>query len=152
MDQINEPDWVKSTRKNKGGNPAWTRGGPSPNPNGRPKGIVDKRQRLQQALADQASEVTRVVIDAALGGDMQAASLVLSRVAPALKAQTERVEFDFDSTAPIAQQVEQVLQGIADGKIAPDVGKHIIEAIGSLSAVRAVDEMEQRLAALEGKQ
>ncbi|RLK44535.1 DUF5681 domain-containing protein [Cupriavidus plantarum] len=152
MDQINEPDWVKSTRKNEGGNPAWTKGCPSPNPKGRPKGIIDKRQRLQQALADQASEVTRVVIDAALGGDMQAASLVLSRVAPTLKAQAERVEFAFDSTAPVAQQVEQVLQAIADGKVAPDVGRHIIDAIGSLSAVRAVDDMDQRLQALEGKQ
>ena len=35
------------------GNPAWTPGMKSPNPAGRPKGIVDKRVRLnQQMMAD----------------------------------------------------------------------------------------------------
>ena len=69
-----------------------------------------------------------------------------------MRAQTERVEFDFDATAPVAQQVEAVLQAIADAKVSPDVGKQIIEAIGALSAVRAVDELEKRLQALEDKQ
>ncbi|MCK2086677.1 hypothetical protein MXC99_00480 [Thauera aromatica] len=113
---------------------------------------MDKRTRVTQALMDDAPKIARVVIDAALAGDVQAAGLVLSRVAPALRAQTERVEFDFDATAPVAQQVEAVLQAIAGGKVAPDVGKQIIEAIGALSAVRAVDELEKRLQALEDKQ
>jgi hypothetical protein len=124
----------------------------SPNPNGRPRGIVDKRTKVTQVLMDDAPAIARVVIDAALAGDVQAAGLVLSRVAPVLRAQTERVEFEFDATAPVTRQVEAVLQAIADGKVAPDVGKQIIEAIGSLSAVRAVDELEKRLAALEEKQ
>lgn len=129
----------------------WVPGMPSPNPKGRPRGIVDKRTKVTQALADDAPAVARVVVDAALAGDVQAAALVLSRVAPALRSQMERVEFDFDATAPAAQQVEQVLAAMAEGKVAPDAGRSIIEAIGSLSAVRAVELLEQRIAALEEK-
>lgn len=155
MTEIVQPEWLKGYKPDNSPPPGgqnWKKGMASPNPNGRPRGIVDKRTRVTQTLMDDAPKIARVVIDAALAGDVQAAGLVLSRVAPALRAQTERVEFDFDASAPVAQQVEAVLQAIADGKVAPDVGKQIIEAIGSLSAVRAVDELEKRLQILEEKQ
>ena len=35
--------------------------------------------------------------------------------------------------------------------VAPDTGKLIIEAIGALSAVRATEELEQRIILLEAK-
>lgn len=130
----------------------WERGGPSPNPSGRPKGIVDKRTRVSQALMDDAPAVARVVVDAALEGDMQAASLVLSRIAPALRGQMEKVAFEFDATAPVARQVEQVLAAVARGQVAPDVGKQIIDAVQALSTIRATEELEARLAALEQKE
>ena len=130
----------------------WERGGPSPNPSGRPKGIVDKRTRVSQALLDDAPAVARVVVDAALEGDMQAASLVLSRIAPALRGQMEKVAFEFDATAPVTRQVEQVLAAVARGQVAPDVGKQIIDAVQALSTIRATEELEARLAALEQKE
>ncbi len=40
----------------------WTKGMPSPNPRGRPPGVLDKRTRVTQALADDAPAVARVVI------------------------------------------------------------------------------------------
>ncbi len=130
----------------------WKKGGPSPNPNGRPKGVLDRRTKVTQALMDDAPAVARVVIDAALEGDMQAASLVLSRIAPALRSQSEKVTFDFDPSLPISQQIEQVLAAIASGTVAPDVGKQIIEALGTLSNARATEELEQRILLLEAKQ
>ena len=155
MTEIVQPDWLKGFKPDTSpppGSPKWQKGMPSPNKAGRPRGVLDRRTKVTQALMDDAPKIARVVIDAALAGDVQAAGLVLSRVAPTLRAQTERVEFDFDATAPVAQQVEAVLQAIADAKVSPDVGKQIIEAIGALSAVRAVDELEKRLQALEDKQ
>ncbi|MBK1671956.1 hypothetical protein CKO35_01325 [Ectothiorhodospira shaposhnikovii] len=91
------------------------------------------------------------MIDQALEGDSHAASLILARVMPALRAQAEKVEFDFDAKATATEQAEAVLQAIADGLVSPDVGKQIIEAIGSLSSIRQIDELEERLSALEGK-
>jgi hypothetical protein len=68
---------------------------------------------------------------------------------PTLAAQSEKVQFDLDPSAPLAQQVEQVLAATADGEISPDNAKRIIEAIGALGAIRQMDEIEARLAALE---
>ena len=147
-----QPDWMKGFEPKPRGNPTWTKGGPSPNPAGRPKGIVDRRQKVQAALMDDAPAIARVVIDAALDGDMQAAGLVLSRIAPTLRSQTEKVTFEFDASAPTARQVEQVLAAIAAGEVSPDTGKQIVEAIHALSSVRAVEDLEQRIAQLEEKQ
>lgn len=158
MDASTTPDWLKSYQsgqkkeeKPKVGNPNWRKGMKSPNPTGRPKGIVDKRMRANQAMLDRVQEVIDVVIENALGGDTSSASLLLSRVMPAMRAQAERVEFDFDANAPLAEQVASVLQAIADGKVSVDIGKQIIEAIGALGAVKQIDELEERLSALEGR-
>lgn len=151
--EIVQPEWMKGYQpKPAPGNPKWTPGCKSPNPAGRPRGIVDKRTKVTQALLDDAPAIARVVIDAAKEGDMQAASLVLSRIAPILKAQTEPVQFDFDPSASITEQIEAVLAGIAGGAVPPDVGKTIIDSIGTLANVRATEELEQRIIMLEAKQ
>lgn len=70
---MSQPEWMKGfvpTPAPPGGR--WQKG-QSGNPKGRPPGIVDKRQKLQNAFADEAADIARVVIDKALGGDMQAA-------------------------------------------------------------------------------
>lgn len=136
----------------KPGNPAWTPGMRSPNPAGRPRGIVDKRQKLNQRMLADADAIVSALIDKALEGEVGAASLILARVLPALRSQAEKVQFDFDAAGPVTNQVEQVLAAIASGVVAPDVGRQIIDAIGALSAIRATEELEARLAALEAKQ
>ena len=134
------------------GNPAWAKGGKSPNPKGRPKGIVDKRHKVTAALLDDAQHIAGVVVAAAKAGDLQAAGLVLSRVMPTLASQAEKVQFDLDPSAPLGKQVEQVLAAMKDGEIAPDNAKRIIETIESLGAIREMDDIEERLAELEAQQ
>lgn len=150
------PPWLQAAGNHSGddkrkpkGNPAWYPGMPSPNPAGRPRGIVDKRTRITQALAKDAEEIVKVVTAAARSGDLQACGLILARVAPALKSESERVQFDFDATAPLTEQVQSVLQAIADGNVSVDVGKQIIEAIASLGAIRQYDDLEARIRELE---
>lgn len=130
------------------GNPGWYPGMKSPNPAGRPKGSTPQTKLIQRMLEDADGIVDAVVVKA-LEGDTGAASLILSRVIPALKAQSEKIEFDFDATAPVSGQVEMVLTAISSGQVAPDVGRQIIEAINSLSQIRATEELETRIAALE---
>ena len=129
----------------------WYRGMPSPNPAGRPK-ITDGKARVTQTLLDEAPAVVRVVLDAAKEGDLSACGMVLARVAPALRAQAERVSFDFDPRASVAQQIEAVLAGIASGVLSADLGRDVIAAIGTLSNARAVEELEARIITLEAKQ
>lgn len=93
--------------------------------------------------------IVAVLVGKALEGDTNAASIVLSKVLPSVKAQAEKVNFEFDSTAPISEQVAQVLDAVAAGAVAPDVGRLIIDSIKSLADVRATEALEARIEALE---
>lgn len=128
----------------------WVKGMQSPNPSGRPKGIIDTRSKITKVLLDDAPAIARVVVDAALEGDLSAATLVLSRCAPALRPETHPVQFNFDPSASTARQIEQVLHAMAVGAISPDVAKQIIEGLGTLSNARAVEDLEARIVTLEG--
>lgn len=147
--QDEKPDWLKNYVPTP--SPKWKKGMPSPNPAGRPKGGLNKATKIARALDDEGMEVVQVVIDAALDGDMQACSIILNRIAPALRSQSQKVEFDFDPELPIGRQVEQVLAAVAAGQVAPDIAQSITAMIGTLSTVRATEELEQRITTLEAK-
>lgn len=155
-ENVTRPNWMDGFKPDPDaptvGNPDWRKGMKSPNPAGRPRGVIDKRLRVTKMLQDDADKVVRVVIDAALDGDIAAAGIVLSRIAPPIKAQSEKVEFEFDATAPMTQQVQHVLQGIADGKVPADTAKEIISAIASLAGIKQIDELESRIKRLESTQ
>lgn len=112
---------------------------------------MDKRAKLSQRMLADAEGIVSALIDKALEGDTGAESLILSRVLPSLRSQVEEVSFDFDATAPVVRQVEQVLAAIAGGAVAPDVGKQILEAVGALSAIRATEELVARLSGAGGE-
>lgn len=131
------------------GNPAWTPGCPSPNPSGRPAGLPDKRLLATQAALDEMRNIVAMLVGRALEGDTNAASIVLSKVLPSVKAQAEKVNFAFDASAPISDQVAQVLDAVAAGAVAPDVGRLIIDSIARLADVRASEELAARIEALE---
>lgn len=156
--QTEKPDWLtaweeepRSLLPKPLGNPNWRKGMRSPNPNGRPRGQT-KQSKLIQRMLEDAGDVVDAVIAKAKEGDSASAGLVLSRILPALRSQSEKVSFDFDTSLPVSQQVEQVLQAISEGVVAPDTGKLIIEAIQSLSSIRAAEELETRLTILEARQ
>lgn len=158
MSETEKPTWLQGWQpappkpKRMNGNPAWTPGMPSPNPSGRPRGITDRKAKLTQRMLADADGIVGAMIEKALEGDTGAASLVLGRVLPMVRPQVEKVQFPFDPSLPIAQQIEAVLAAIAAGAVAPDVGKLIVDAIGTLSSARAVEELEERIITLEAKQ
>ncbi len=82
---------------------------------------------------------------------MRAAGLVLNRITPTLRAQSDMVKFSFDASQPIARQIEQVLGAVAAGEVPPDIGQQIIASIGTLANVRATEELERRIIKLEAK-
>ena len=68
--------------------------GMSGNPKGRPKGSKNKSTILREAmenktdrmLSREVPKVLKVVIDAAIAGDMSAAKMILDRAVPVIKA------------------------------------------------------------------
>lgn len=126
------------------GNPAWVKG-VSGNPRGRP----DKRLLATQQMLDGMRNIVAVLVGKALEGDTNAANIVLAKVMPSVKAQMEKVEFDLNTEAPISEQVATVLDALAGGVLAPDVARLIIDSIARLADVRATEELETRIVALE---
>lgn len=131
------------------GKPWQWQPGQSGNPRGRPPNRPDKRLLATQAALDEIRNIVAMLVGRALEGDTNAASIVLSKVLPSVKAQAEKVQFDLNTDAPISEQVAQVLDAIAAGAIAPDVGRLIIDSVARLSDVRATEELAARIEALE---
>lgn len=134
------------------GNPGWRKGMKSPNPGGRPKGIVDKRMRINQLMASAGDEIAQVVLDRARGGDMQAAALILARVSAPLKARSDMVRFELDGGRPLGEQAQQIMDAVSQGDLDPETGKGLIACCQTIAGIHAVAELEQRLVVLEEKQ
>lgn len=125
--------------------------GVSGNPAGRPKGSKDKKTLVALEFEKEGSSVAAVVIEKAKGGDMTAANLVLSRISPPLKTRAEKVKFELDPHGALTDQARQVLAAMAMGQIDPDTAQVVINCISAFAGLRQVDELDERLRALEGK-
>lgn len=151
MTETVQPDWMRGYVPQPNTPPRGWQPGQSGNPKGRPVGSRNKKNVIAEEFAKDGSAVARVVMDAALAGDMQAANMVLQRLSPPLRARAEKVTFQLTPDAPLSEQAAQILQAVSDGQIDPDTGKLLIDCIQSVAGIRAVDELEARLIALEQK-
>lgn len=131
-----------------GGSDTKFKPGTSGNPAGRPKGSKNK---LKQKLLDNVDGILDAMVAQAMAGDAAAAALVVNRVLPTLRPQSELVTFTLHVDQPISNQVQDVLLAISKGEVAADVGKKIIETVMSLAQVRATEELAQRIEALEAR-
>tara|TARA_R110000744_G_scaffold374678_1_gene487620 strand:+ start:3925 stop:4299 length:375 start_codon:yes stop_codon:yes gene_type:complete len=69
------------------GNPSLYKGMPSLNPNGRPKGSVNKFTKLSRELMSaKGPEIVEKVIELALEGDRHCLKMCLDRIIPTTKA------------------------------------------------------------------
>lgn len=116
---------------------------------GNPQGQPTRAAHLRRLLADGADEAAHAVLEAAKGGDMAAARLVLERLVPPVRPSHQPVRFELDADKPLADQGRAVLSAIAAGAIPPDQGKALLDAIAALVQVVKVDELAHRMTALE---
>jgi hypothetical protein len=154
MTTVDKPDWLKAHQEantSSAGQPGW-QPGQSGNPKGRPVGAKSRKTVIADEFAKEGSAVAQVVLAAAKGGCMTACNLVLARLTPPLRARAERVTFELNADAPLTQQAQQVLSAVAAGDIDPETGKLLIDAISAFAGLKATDDLENRLAALEGRQ
>lgn len=126
----------------------WKKG-TSGNAAGKPKG-TGKLQAMRDKLADDVPNILATLTTMAKAGDAQAARLILERVLPPLKP--------VESPAPIAlpdgtltAQGRAVLLAVAGGQLAPTQGAALLGAIGTLGRIAEIDELAQRICALEAK-
>jgi hypothetical protein len=113
--------------------------GQSGYPKGRPKGIIDKRMRLNKALMGSADALLAVAIAKAMEGDPQMLTTLLSRLMPTLKPEGAPVRFEHDTTLSPSKQIESVIAAIAAGKLTVEEGLHVVKAIESLANTRSME-------------
>jgi len=130
--------------------PGWKKG-TSGNPRGRPKGSRNKATLLAiAAMEGELSDVVRVVINAAKGGDMGAARLVVDKLIPATRERQLSIQLppvlNVDDCAN-AQAV--VLAAVAAGDVLPSEGEALAGLIEQQRRSLETSDLAARLAAIE---
>jgi hypothetical protein len=119
--------------------------GTSGNPKGRAPGVPNKRSPLEARIAEHGEAILDVVIDAALDGDLQAASIALQRISPSLKARAPAVTFELDTSRPYAEQASAVLLAVSKGEVDPETGRLLVDLIGAAAGLRRLDDFAAQL-------
>ena len=124
----------------------WKKG-ESGNPKGRTPGSGEV-PKIRAAIAARVPEILQKLITQALEGDTGAARLLLERAIAPLKAiePTQAITLP-DGT--LTDQGRAVLTAVAAGALAPGQGSQLITAIGALARVAEIDELSNRITALE---
>ena len=130
--------------------PGWKKG-TSGNPRGRPKGSRNQATLLAMAAMEgELKDVVRVVIDAAKGGDMAAARLVVDKLIPAVRERALSIDLPAVATADdCATAQAKVLAAVAAGDLLPSEGEALAGLIEQQRRSLETSDLAERLAAIE---
>lgn len=124
--------------------------GQSGNPAGKPKGARDKRTELRELLQPHAADLVKKAVELAKAGDTTALRICIDRCIPVVKAKDAPVDLP-ELTGTPTQQGEAVMRAMALGQITPDEANAVMQVITAQVRIIEADELEKRIAALEGK-
>jgi hypothetical protein len=127
----------------------WTPG-QSGNPKGRPPGTT-LAGRLREAVDEEFDAIVKTIMDAAKAGDMQAASLLLARVVPAMKPIQGPIKVNMPGET-LTEKAGAILDAVSRGELSSADAKQLLDGLGQVARITEIDELERRLAALEAKQ
>lgn len=125
--------------------------GQSGNPSGRKPG-TGKVEKLRAALAKELPEVLEALVAQAKAGDTGAIKLILERTVPALRPVDAAAPLNLPAAGGLADQGRAVLAALAAGRLPANQAAGILQGLGNLAKLVELDELEKRIAALEGKQ
>lgn len=124
--------------------------GQSGNPKGRSPGSGEVA-KIRAAIAAEVPAILKTLVEQALAGDTQAARLLLERTVPALKP-AEQAQAIALPAGSLTEQGRAILAAVAGAELAPGQGAALLGAIGALARVAEIDELAQRIEALEKQQ
>ncbi len=137
---------MTTTKKRTG---PWKRG-ESGNPAGRPRGSGHVA-KLRESIAADVPDIIKSLTLAAKGGDVAAARLLLERVCPPIRASEEAAPIDLQTDGPLAAQGRAILAAAAAGELSAGQAGQMLGGLAALGKLIETDELEARIAALEGK-
>ncbi|HZP98630.1 MAG TPA: DUF5681 domain-containing protein [Reyranella sp.] len=128
--------------------------GQSGNPAGRPQGSRNRASVVLDALAaGEATEIVQKVLEAAKGGDMRAAELVLSRLWPLRKGRPVSLPLPaIKTSADTVAALGAITDAVAAGDLTPDEGAAVAGVIEIKRKAIETVELEARISALEKKE
>ena len=124
--------------------------GLSGNPSGRPPGS-GLHAKLRASLDKELPDVLAALVEQAKSGDTAAIKLILDRTIPALRPVDASTPLDLPAEGGLVEQGRAVLLALAAGQLPPNQATSILQGLGSLARLVELDELERRVAALEGK-
>ncbi len=144
-------DDAETTAPKQRGRP-WPKGA-SGNPAGRPPGARHEALKALDAIgSDGAAEVMRAVVDAAKGGDMRAADILLRRLWPERKGRPVTLDLPALTTAAgVADALAAVATAVAAGEVSPEEGQAVAGILETQRRAIETAELEARIAALEAR-
>ena len=107
-------------------------------------------QKLRELIADDIPDIIAKLTEMALGGDVQAAKVLIERTIPALRPQAEQVVIETipsDSTATIGRVI---IDSSLRGDITADAANMLLSGLASQVRIEEYTLLESRIAALEG--
>ncbi|MEX2125497.1 MAG: hypothetical protein WD795_16510 [Woeseia sp.] len=120
----------------------------SANPGGKTRASRIVRERIAARLDDVLDSLFLLVNL----GDTQALRLALERVCPPIKSDAEPTEIDGLAEAKtLPEKAEVVLSAVGAGSLDADRAAKVLQAIASAAALTELEELKQRLAALESR-
>lgn len=118
---------------------------------GRPRGSRHKSTLAIEALLEgEAEGLTRKAIDLALDGDTTALRLCLERIAPVRKDSPVIFEApEMNSASDASAALGAILNAVAGGDLTPNEAASLSSLIDSYRRTLEVEDLEQRISALE---
>ena len=124
--------------------------GVSGNPNGRPKGVIDKRQKLRLALEEKAEELLEIIIKRAMKGDAQMQRVLLGRLIPPAKPESSLQSF-YLPEGSLSEQASAVIQAAGRGELPTSNAHELLSAISLGLKIKEAEDLEERVGKLEEK-
>lgn len=122
--------------------------GKSGNPKGRPSTNI---AALRDQLADNIDEVIHVVLDAALGGDLQACKLLLDRTIPTIKPQQAPVHVKLPKDGDVIVLADSIIRATAKGELPTESAAQLINALARAKGMKTLsdDEMDEPIGKIQ---
>lgn len=70
---------------------------------------------------------------------------MVARLEPPLRPSAQRVQFDLEPDAPIAEQAKQIILAVARGDVDPDTGKQLMDLLSAFVGLKDVETFLEEL-------
>ena len=118
---------------------------------------IQQARKTNEASRKQLREALNAMIPSAVTslqkrvdeGDLGALQLIASRVLPVPKSTMEPVKFSLPANSSLVEKCDAVMQAIATGKLPPDIGLNMIQALNGMAKVIETEELAKQIEELK---